>query len=278
MSLRLSTSRSARCQPDFREFPDAMARPILATETVRLVGEPVAIVLTEQHLQGEDAAEAVDVEYEALPALVDPASAEAAEVVLFPDHGSNVVVDSREPLPEGFFDGCDVVVRQRIRNQRLAPCPLEVRSTAAAWFEGRLTQFVSTQVPHRTRDWLAQTFGLPASQVRVVAPDVGGGFGAKTFYPEDVAIAWAARETGRPVRWTETRSESMLSLNHWASPDPGRCHRWARATGRSSRTGWTSSRTPVRTLHMGRSCRPTPAAWHPVRMQSRECRRRPCPW
>jgi aerobic carbon-monoxide dehydrogenase large subunit len=135
-------------------------------------------------------------------------------VVLFRDHGSNVVVDFREPLPEGFFDGCDVVVRQRIRNQRLAPCPLEVRSTAAAWFEGRLTQFVSTQVPHRTRDWLAQTFGLPASQVRVVAPDVGGGFGAKTFYPEDVAIAWAARETGRPVRWTETRSESMLSLNH----------------------------------------------------------------
>ena len=198
----------------FPGIPDVMARPILAADTVRFVGEAVALVLTEERRQGEDAIEQVYVEYESLPALVEAAIAESSDVLLFPDHGSNVVVDVRDPLPEGFFDGCEVVVRQRMRNQRLAPCPLEVRSTAARWFEGGLTVFASTQVPHRMRDWLAQTFGVPASRVRVVAPDVGGGFGAKTFYPEDVAIAWAAREIGRPVRWTETRSESMLCLTH----------------------------------------------------------------
>ena len=195
-------------------MPDAMGRPILAKDVVRFVGEPVAIVLTEQRYQGEDAAEAVYVEYEPLPTLIDPMSAESGQVVLFPDHGSNVATDFREPLPDAFFDGCDVVVRQRIVNQRVAPCPLEVRSTAADWADGKVTQWISTQAPHGVKDGLVGLFGLEPSQVRVIAPDVGGGFGAKMAYPEDVAVAWAARETGKAVRWTETRSESMLALAH----------------------------------------------------------------
>lgn len=196
-------------------IPDPMARPILAKGTVRFVGEPVAVVLTEQRYQGEDAVEAVYVEYESLPALVDPLGAESTEVVLFPDHGSNVATDFREPMPDGFFDGCEVVVRERILNQRVAPCPLEVRSGAALWSDGRLTQWLSTQAPHGAKDALVGIFGLEPANVRVIAPDVGGGFGAKIGpYPEDVAVAWAARRTGRPVRWTETRSESMLALGH----------------------------------------------------------------
>jgi carbon-monoxide dehydrogenase large subunit len=195
-------------------IPEAMARTPLAKDTVRFVGEPVAMVLTEERYQGEDAAEAVLVDYDPLPALVDPIRALESEVHLFPEHGSNVATDFREPLPDGFFDGCDVVVRQRVINQRVAPCPLEVRSTAAEWTDGKLTQWISTQAPHGAKGSLVGAFGVDESQVRVIAPDVGGGFGAKMIYPEDVAVAWAARETRRPVRWTETRSESMLALGH----------------------------------------------------------------
>ena len=195
-------------------IPEVMARTPLAKDVVRFVGEPVAMVLTEERYQGEDAAEAVLVDYDPLPAVVDPIRALESEVHLFPEHGSNVATDFREPLPEGFFDGCEVVVRQRMLNQRVAPCPLEVRSTAADWSGGKLTLWLSTQAPHGAKDGLVGAFGLDASNVRVIAPDVGGGFGAKMIYPEDVAVAWAARETNRPARWTETRSESMLALGH----------------------------------------------------------------
>ncbi|HUE57950.1 MAG TPA: xanthine dehydrogenase family protein molybdopterin-binding subunit, partial [Acidimicrobiales bacterium] len=97
-------------------IPEAMSRPVLAKGVVRFVGEPVALVLTEERYQGEDAAEAVYVEYQSLPPLVDPLQAEHSEIVLFPEHGTNIATDFRELLPGGFFDGCDVVVRQRVVN------------------------------------------------------------------------------------------------------------------------------------------------------------------
>jgi aerobic carbon-monoxide dehydrogenase large subunit len=121
-----------------------------------------------------------------------------------------------EPLADDLFEGCDVVVRQRVVNQRVAPCPLEVRSGAARWGEdGRLTQWASNQAPHGAKAAIAGLYGLDADVVRVIAPDVGGGFGAKIgLYAEDLVLPWLARATGRPVRWTETRSESMLGLGH----------------------------------------------------------------
>jgi len=197
-------------------IPESMFRPVLAQDVVRFVGEPVAVVLTEERYQGEDAAEAVFVDYEPLPTVVDPETALAGGTLLFPDHGTNVATDFREPLDEHFFDDCEVVVRQRVINQRVAPCPLEVRSGMASWgADGRLTQWLSTQAPHSAKDALAGLFALAADQVRVIAPDVGGGFGAKIGpYPEDLVVAWSARAQGRPVRWTETRSESMLGLVH----------------------------------------------------------------
>ena len=117
---------------------------------------------------------------------------------------------------ETLFDDCDVVVRQRIVNQRVAPCPLEGRSAAAeVAADGRLTFYSSTQTAHGVRDALATALAVEAGQVHVIAPDVGGGFGAKgSVYPEDVVVAWAARQLGRPARWTETRSESMVGLGH----------------------------------------------------------------
>lgn len=196
--------------------PEALARPALAKGTVRFVGEMVAAVLTETREQGEDAAEAVFVDYEPLPVVVDPEEAVSDRVVLFPGHGTNTALSiPSEPDPATFAD-CEVVVTRRIVNQRVAPCPLEVRSATASWGDdGRLTLHASNQHPHGARDALCSLYGLDAGQVRVVAPDVGGGFGAKIgLYPEELVLPWLARRAGRPVRWTETRSESMVSLGH----------------------------------------------------------------
>ena len=101
-------------------------------------------------------------------------------------------------------------------SQRLAACPLEVRSAAADVAEdGRITAWLSTQVPHRDQLGLCGTLGLAPEQLRVIAPDVGGGFGAKSsFGVEEAIVVWLARELGKPVRWTETRSESMIALPH----------------------------------------------------------------
>nr|MDQ2728177.1 xanthine dehydrogenase family protein molybdopterin-binding subunit [Actinomycetota bacterium] len=197
-------------------FPEIMGRPVLATDVVRFAGEAVAVVLTEERYQGEDAAEAVFVDYDPLPAVLDAASGATSETLLFPDHGSNVAIAFEQPLDEHFFDGCEVVVRQRIINQRLAPCPLEVRSGAATWGDdGRLTQWASNQAPHGAKADLANTYGLDPGQVRVIAPDVGGGFGAKIgLYAEDLVLPWLAQRAGRTVRWTENRSESMLAMGH----------------------------------------------------------------
>ena len=115
---------------------------------------------------------------------------------------------------DSIFDGCEVVVRGRVVSQRMAPAPMEPRSTAA-WFEdGRLHALLSTQTPHGDRDGIAEALGIDPPQVRVIGPDVGGGFGAKTLSTEDVIVAWLARHTGRPVRWTESRSENMLAIGH----------------------------------------------------------------
>ncbi|HUJ65545.1 MAG TPA: xanthine dehydrogenase family protein molybdopterin-binding subunit [Acidimicrobiales bacterium] len=197
-------------------LPEAMARPMLASGVVRFAGEPVAVVLSEERYQGEDAAEAVYVEYDPLPVVIDPIAALAGEPWLFPDVGSNVALDFRQPLDDTLFDECEVVVSQRTVNQRVAPCPMEVRSGLAAWgADGRLTQWASVQHPHGVRAALCGLYALEEDRVRVIAPDVGGGFGAKVgLYPEEYLLPWLARAAGRPVRWTETRSESMTALGH----------------------------------------------------------------
>jgi carbon-monoxide dehydrogenase large subunit len=202
--------------PAMPMLPEGMSRPTLAGDVVRFVGEAVAVVLTEERYQGEDAAEAVFVEYEPLAAVVDPEAALDSETLLFPDMGTNIAADLRVPADPDFFAGCDVVVTQRTVNQRLAPCPMEPRSALAAWGDdGRLTQWACVQHPQGTRDQLCAFYGLPPEQVRVITPDVGGGFGAKIgLYTEEILLPWLARQSGRPVRWTETRSESMLALGH----------------------------------------------------------------
>jgi carbon-monoxide dehydrogenase large subunit len=202
--------------PAFPEVNQGMGRPLLAVDRVRFVGDIIAIVISDDSASGADAAELVSVDYDPLQVVVSPQEAAKDEVLLFPEAGTNVAARSGSSEHDGnLFGGCDVVVSGTLVSQRMAPCPLEPRSAAAELGpDGRITAWLSTQTPHQDRIALAETLGLDPAQVRVVGPDVGGGFGAKTLNVEEVLVAWLARRLGRPVRWTETRSESMVALPH----------------------------------------------------------------
>jgi len=196
---------------------DQMGQPPLARDVVRFAGEPVAVVVTETRAQGEDAAELVDVDYDPLPPVLDPAQA-AAGPALFPAAGTNVAASFGDPatFDPGLFDGCDVVVSASIVNQRIAPAPMETRAAAAAWGpDGRLTAWVPNQGAQGTRSALAALLGLDPARLRIITPDVGGAFGAKFGAdPEHAVVCWVARELGRPARWAETRSENLVAMTH----------------------------------------------------------------
>jgi carbon-monoxide dehydrogenase large subunit len=202
--------------PAHTRMPESMVRPLLARDVVRFVGEPVAAVVADHRAQAVDAADAVVVDYEPLPAVVDAEAAVDGAPLLFTDAGTNVAMKAPFRHGDELFDGCEVVVTERIVNPRVAPCPLEVRAGAARFEpDGRMTQWACTQNPHATRDGLADALGLAREQVHVITPDVGGGFGAKSgTYPEEILLGWLAQRVGRPVRWTETRGESMQTLAH----------------------------------------------------------------
>ena len=202
--------------PPIPGINEKMVRPFLASDVVRFVGDIVAVVLTDDRAAGADAAELVLVDYEPLPAVVDPEEALAGSVLLFPELGTNVCASHPVEAPdEKLFEGCEVVVSGRLVSQRLAACPLEARGCVAAYGDdGRMTLWLSTQTPHMDRHVLGLFLGLGDEGVRVVAPDVGGGFGAKGLSVETVIVPWLARKTGRPVRWTEGRSENMVAMQH----------------------------------------------------------------
>jgi carbon-monoxide dehydrogenase large subunit len=203
--------------PPIPVLEQAMRRPVVAKEVVRFVGDIVAIVLSDDRATGADAAELVAVEYDPLPVVVDPVEAARDEVLLFPDVGTNIAGHAGSPEhDEKLFEDCNVVVSDTIVSPRMAGCPLEVRSAAAeVGPDGRITAWLSTQVPHRDQLGIAGTLGMDPGQLRVIAPDVGGGFGAKSaFGAEEALVVWLARRFGTPVRWTETRTESMISLPH----------------------------------------------------------------
>src|SRR5262245_58139323 len=189
--------------------------PLLAVDRVRFVGEPVALVITDDAYAGEDAAGLVSVDYEPLPAVVGPEAALAGESLLFPDAGSNIALTAASPADPAAFDGCEVVVDRTIFNQRLAPVPMEGRAAAARWADGKLTAWVSTQNAQISRFILAGVLGLAPDAIRVIAPDVGGWFGAKIGLDRDaILVAWAAKHTGRALRWAETRSENLVAMTH----------------------------------------------------------------
>ena len=208
-------------QPMPSAYNPMATRTLLAIDKVRYVGEPVVAIVTDTREQGEDAAEAVIIDYDVLEAHVDLEKAMASTNLLFDACGSNVVFDSMvlglpDNTGDAYFEGCEVVVKGRYINQRVAPCPLEVRGAAAAWgSDGRLTQWLSTQHAQGAVAPIAAANGVDVAQIHVKTPDVGGGFGAKIgAYPEELLLGVIAKKVDKPVRWRETRSESMVGLGH----------------------------------------------------------------
>jgi len=195
-------------------------RPLLNGEKVCFAGDLIAFVVAESREQARDAAELVTIELEPLVAVIDPEDGAGADAVLLHDVlGTNVADESTRVWGdvEAAFEGSPRVVRARIRNQRLAGIPIEPRGVLAIanpW-EPSVTVWSATQIPHGVRDELATFLDLPQSAVRVIAPEVGGGFGAKlSVYPEELLVPWAAMRMGRPVKWIEDRSEHLQATTH----------------------------------------------------------------
>jgi carbon-monoxide dehydrogenase large subunit len=203
--------------PPSRSVP-GLERPCLATDRVRFVGEPVAVVVAEDRYIAADAAGLVQVEYADLPVMasVEAATAEGA-VPILPGVESNVVLVQQLSADDAESELAAAPHRLalRLKNQRCAAVPMEPTVCLADWQASGLTLWLTTQNPHHNRNEIAQMFGLPQHEVRVVAPDVGGGFGAKaSFYPEFLLTAELSRRLRRPVKYVESRSENMTSMVH----------------------------------------------------------------
>ena len=191
----------------------------LASEVVRYVGEAVAFVVAENRYVAEDAAEMVQVEYEPLPVVITPEAAAAAEHLVHDDVPGNVAAEMIQEVGSVQAALASAPRRKRLhfRFERGAASPMEARAVWARWSESerKLTVYDSTQSPTSIRGGLAVLFGLPESNVEVIAPDVGGGFGPKImlFYPDELLVPFAAMQLGRPVKWTEDRQEHFTAVN-----------------------------------------------------------------
>jgi aerobic carbon-monoxide dehydrogenase large subunit len=209
-SVRRSVDPLVRLQP----------MPALATERVTYVGQPVAMVIADSRYLAEDALELVEVEYEELPAVVDPERAlEPDAPLLEPEWGDNVAIAFRfqKGDVDAAFAGAHATIEERFSSHRSMAAPIETRGVVAAGdpFSGDLTVWASSQTPHLLRDFLAGALSLAPDRLRVVAADVGGGFGMKgSIYPEDLLVPMAARELGRPVKWIEDRAENLAAATH----------------------------------------------------------------
>ena len=211
-------------------FPAPVHRAV-AVDTVRFAGEPVAVVVAADRYVARDAADAIVVEYDVLPAVVDPERAMTGQpAVIHPDFQNNLAValvpSGTGVSPDGKVDdsaierafaAADLVISQRMVNQRLVPNAIEPRGVVAHYEPGRgsMTIWSSTQNPHILRTMIARANGLGEDQVRAIAPEVGGGFGAKiNIYGEEYVAAAISRRLGIPVKWIEDRSEAFVATTH----------------------------------------------------------------
>ncbi|MBX3590226.1 MAG: xanthine dehydrogenase family protein molybdopterin-binding subunit [Burkholderiaceae bacterium] len=195
--------------------------PALAQGKVRHVGDQVALIVAESLNQAKDAAELVDVDYEPLTAVIDPATADKAPAAVHDEVPDNVCYDwghGDKAAVDAAFAKAAHVTRMDFINNRLIPNAMEPRAANAVYtrHDDSYTLYVASQNPHVERLLMcAFVLGLPESKVRVIAPDVGGGFGSKIFlYPEETALVWASKRVGRPIKWTAERSESFLTDAH----------------------------------------------------------------
>ena len=216
---KIASIRSNWVVPGTR-VPD---RPVLAIDKVRFVGECVAVVVAKTREAAHDALELIEVDYEVLPAVVDEEAAIGAGAPLLHENVPNNITTHYQTGGGNYAEAArraDHVLRLRIVNNRLIPTCLETRAILAEpSADGLLTIYMPSQVPHMHRRWIAETVGIPEHLLRVVAPDIGGGFGAKMhLYPEELLCAYLARALSAPVKWWESRSESHQATSH------GRAH------------------------------------------------------
>lgn len=208
---------------DLTDYPDLpgglpdLERPVLARNVVRFAGEPVAVVVADDRYLAADAAAAIVVDYERLGTVttIDSASGDDAPA-LFPAHGSNVitVVPTMDDL-ERELERCDGRASLRVVNQRCAAVPIEPMACLADWGPDGLKMWATFQAPHHLRNYLASWLDVPQVRCRVIAPDVGGGFGSKiVWYPELFLAPLLSRWTRRPVKFAQTRSDAMVQMSH----------------------------------------------------------------
>ncbi|OYX09260.1 MAG: carbon monoxide dehydrogenase, partial [Rhizobiales bacterium 32-66-8] len=199
----------------------AGAHPALAQGKVRYVGDHVCVIVAETLAQARDASEAILVDYEVLPAVVDTASAAGAKTVVHAEAPDNTVFNwhlGNKDETEAAFRAAKHVTRLDIVNNRLVPNPMEPRAAVGDYDDGEgiFTLYTTSQNPHVARLVLSAFIGIaPENKLRVVAPDVGGGFGSKIFiYAEETVCVWVAKKVGRPVKWNSDRTEAFLSDAH----------------------------------------------------------------
>jgi aerobic carbon-monoxide dehydrogenase large subunit len=193
---------------------------VLATNKVYFVGHPLAVVVAETKAAARDALDLIDVDYETLPVVVDEEkAADPKSPVIHEQFGTNIAyrLTAGEGDIEAALKSADKVIKQKILNKRLAPIAMEPRGVLARYFPGEqeLTLWTSTQIPHLARTQVAIMLGMPENKLRLIAPEVGGGFGSKlNVYAEEAILGWAAMQTGRPVKWIEGRRENLQATIH----------------------------------------------------------------
>jgi carbon-monoxide dehydrogenase large subunit len=217
--------------PLVAQVPIGKLRPLLSDGEIKHAGEAIAMVVAEDRYQAQDAADAIEIDCEVLPAVIDLKEAKSDTTKVHEDLDSNVLhtwtyhgywealgLEDQTPQVDAAMERDDaVVVSLEMTNQRLIPVAIEPRSVMAEYNSGynRFTVHSSTQVPHALSGAIATMLGVPPSDVRVIAPEVGGGFGAKlNVYSDEILVAFAAKKLGRPVKWTETRREAGGATIH----------------------------------------------------------------
>jgi carbon-monoxide dehydrogenase large subunit len=193
---------------------------VLPLNKVYFVGHPVAVVVAETKAAARDALDLIQVDYEELPVVLDEEkAADAKSPVIHEAFGTNIAykLTAGEGDIEAALKGSDKIIKQKILNKRLAPIAMEPRGVLARYYPGEqeLTIWTSTQIPHLCRTQVAIMLGMPENKLRVITPEVGGGFGSKlNVYAEEAILGWISMQTGRPVKWIEGRRENMQATIH----------------------------------------------------------------
>ncbi|HWC75944.1 MAG TPA: xanthine dehydrogenase family protein molybdopterin-binding subunit, partial [Blastocatellia bacterium] len=196
--------------PDYR---------VLSGDHVVFVGQPIAAVVATDRYAARDAVDLIMVDYEELPVVVDVEAAAKGGPLVYEEYGDNIAytLTSGEGDIEAAMQSADRIVKQRVVHQRLAPIAMEGRGVLARYYRGEeeLTIWSSTQIPHLLRTQLAIMLGIPENKLRVITPEVGGGFGSKlNVYAEEALVGWIAMQLGKPVKWIENRRENIQATIH----------------------------------------------------------------